>query len=116
MDFSPCLDEHPKTSKSHSVIKTNREKRMATSFSFSQPSRCYSKPERVRMLDDGSYLMGDWNGRIFKVLASGEKLELLNTMDAKLTLADFEFIPGKSLLVVPTLNGNRVLAFRVKQP
>jgi len=70
----------------------------------------------VRALDDGSYLMGDWNGRIFKVLASGEKIELLNTMDAKLTLADFEFIPGKNLLVVPTLYGNRVLAFRVKQP
>ncbi|MFC2141722.1 SMP-30/gluconolactonase/LRE family protein [Acidobacteriota bacterium] len=70
----------------------------------------------VQALEDGSYLMGDWNGRIFTVMASGEKIELLNTMDAKLTLADFEFIPEKSLLVIPTLNGNRVLAFRVKQP
>ncbi len=70
----------------------------------------------VQALDEGSYLMGDWNGRIFKVLASGEKLELLNSMDAKLTLADFAFIPEKNLLVVPTLYGNRVLAYRVKQP
>jgi hypothetical protein len=70
----------------------------------------------VQALEDGSYLMGDWNGRIFKVMASGEKIELLNTMDAKLTLADFEYIPEKNLLVIPTLNANRILAFRVKQP
>jgi len=69
----------------------------------------------VQALDDGSYLMGDWNGRIFQVHADGKKLELLNTMDAKLTLADFAFIPEKNLLVIPTLYGNRVLAYRLKQ-
>jgi len=70
----------------------------------------------IQALGDGSYLMGDWNGRIFRVTASGEKLELLNTMDAKLTLADFEFIPEKNLLVIPTLYGNRVLAYRLRLP
>jgi hypothetical protein len=70
----------------------------------------------IQALGGGSYLMGDWNGRIFRVTASGDKLELLNTMDAKLTLADFEFIPEKNLLVIPTLYGNRVLAFRLRLP
>jgi len=70
----------------------------------------------IQALGDGSYLMGDWNGRIFRITASGEKLELLNTQHAKLTLADFEFIPEKGLLIIPTLYGNRVLAYRLRLP
>jgi hypothetical protein len=67
----------------------------------------------VKALEDGSYLMGDWTGRIFRVSPSGEKSELINTQDAKLTLADFEYIPGKNILVVPTLYGNRLIAFKL---
>jgi hypothetical protein len=70
----------------------------------------------IQALEDGSYLMGDWNGRIFRVAATGEKLELLNTLDAKLTLADFEFIPEKGLLVIPTLYRNQVLAYKLRMP
>ncbi len=70
----------------------------------------------IQALEDGSYLMGDWNGRIFRVSANGEQLELINTLDAKLTLADFEYIPEKGLLVIPTLYGNRVLAYKLQVP
>ena len=65
----------------------------------------------IRSLGQGEYLMGDWNGRILRISAEGDAQEILNTLDAKLTLADFEYIPEKRLLVVPTLYGNRVLAF-----
>ena len=62
----------------------------------------------------GGYLMGDWMGRIYRVSPSGAKAELVNSQDAKLTLADFEYIPEKNLLVVPTLVGNKLVAFELK--
>ncbi len=65
----------------------------------------------IQFLEQGEFLLGDWNGRILWVSAKGEIQEILNTMDAKLTLADFEYIPEKRMLVIPTLYGNRILAF-----
>ena len=59
------------------------------------------------------YLMGDWNGRLFRVSSQGEKSELINTQDAKLNLADFEYIPEKKLLVIPTLYGNKLVGFKL---
>jgi hypothetical protein len=61
----------------------------------------------------GRYLMGDWMGRLFRVSPSGEKIELINSKDAKLTLADFEYIQEKNLLIIPTLVGNKLLAFEL---
>ncbi|MFC2164116.1 SMP-30/gluconolactonase/LRE family protein [Acidobacteriota bacterium] len=61
----------------------------------------------------GRYLMGDWMGRLFMVSTSGERVELINSKDAKLTMADFEYIPDKNLLIIPTLVGNKLLAFEL---
>ena len=68
----------------------------------------------IQKLANGDYVMGDWNGRIFRVSPDGTHLELLDTRDAKLTLADFEYIPSKKMLIIPTLYGNRVLAFKLE--
>ncbi len=65
----------------------------------------------IQSLGQGGYLLGDWNGSILRVSSREETQEILNTMDAKLTLADFAYIPDKRMLVIPTLYGNRVLAF-----
>lgn len=67
----------------------------------------------IRALGAGAYLMGDWTGRLFRVSAQGEKKELINTQDAKLNLADFEYIPDKKMLVIPTLYGNKLLAYKL---
>lgn len=63
----------------------------------------------------GRYLMGDWMGRLYRVSPSGERIELINSKDAKLTLADFEYIQEKNLLIVPTLVGNMLLAFELEK-
>jgi hypothetical protein len=48
------------------------------------------------------------------VAESGEKIELLNTQEAAINIADFEYIPEKNLLVIPTLTGNEVFAYSLK--
>jgi hypothetical protein len=63
---------------------------------------------------EGGFLMGDWNGRLYRVEESGEKTELLDTREAAINIADFEYIPGKNLLVIPTLAGNEVLAYSLQ--
>lgn len=68
----------------------------------------------IQHLGNGEYLMGDWNGRIYRVLPDGTKLEFLDTTEAKLTLADFVYIPSRNMLVIPTLYGNRVLAYKLQ--
>jgi hypothetical protein len=67
----------------------------------------------IRPDGEGNYLIGDWNGRLFLLFRSGEKIELLNSIEAKLNLADFEFVKEKNLLIIPTLGGNRVLAYEI---
>jgi len=62
---------------------------------------------------EGNYLIGDWNGRLYRLSPDGNKTVLIDSREAKLTLADFEYVPEKKLLVVPTLFNNSVLAFRL---
>ena len=61
----------------------------------------------------GGYYMGDWTGRIFHLSSSGNKEEIMNTQDAKIGLADFEYIQDEGLFIIPTLNNNRILAFKL---
>jgi hypothetical protein len=68
----------------------------------------------VKPAGNRRYLMGDWMGRLYLVSPSGERIELINSKDAKLTLADFEYIADKNLLIVPTLVGNTLLAFSLE--
>ncbi len=68
----------------------------------------------VKPYGQGQFLMGDWTGRLFLVEESGESVELLNTQEAAINIADFEYIPEKKLLVIPTLAGNEVIAYSLE--
>jgi DNA-binding beta-propeller fold protein YncE len=68
----------------------------------------------IRPDGEGHFLMGDWTGRLYRVAESGEKVEILNTQEAAINIADFEYIPEKKLLVIPTLAGNEVIAYQVE--
>ncbi|MBM4159661.1 MAG: hypothetical protein FJ217_01035 [Ignavibacteria bacterium] len=63
----------------------------------------------------GNLLISDYNGRVFRVSTSGERTLLLNTTVPKYFCADFEYIPEKNLLVIPTLFDNRLMAFTFKR-
>jgi outer membrane protein assembly factor BamB len=69
------------------------------------------------VVSDGknNYFVSDWNGQVFWVSTTGDKKLLLTTLANKINSADIEYIPAKKLLLVPTFNGNRVVAYRVEE-
>jgi hypothetical protein len=62
----------------------------------------------------GDYLVSHWEGRIYRVRASGGVEKLLDTSTPGDRTADFEYVLGPSLLVVPTFDGNRLVAYRLR--
>lgn len=59
----------------------------------------------------GNYIVSDYNGRVFRVTPSREMTALLNTSARGINTADLEYIPEHGLLVIPTLNGNQLIAY-----
>lgn len=60
--------------------------------------------------EDGFFVSGAWQGEIYHINSSGEKLSVLNLWDEKIITADIHYIAGKKLLLVPTLN-KTILAY-----
>jgi hypothetical protein len=67
------------------------------------------RPDRA-----GDYLVSHWDGRIYRVRAAGEIEKLLDTSVSGERTADFEYVAGPSLIVVPTFDGNRLVAYRLR--
>ncbi|MGM0530750.1 MAG: hypothetical protein ACQER7_05305 [Bacteroidota bacterium] len=64
---------------------------------------------------DGYYIKSDWAGHVHLLHPDEEKLLLLNTADDDINAADFEYVPGKNMLYIPTFNDNRVMAYELKR-
>ncbi len=64
----------------------------------------------------GGYLFSDYYGRIYRADARGRRTLLLDRRGPRQYTADFEFIPEKGLLVVPSLYDNRLTAYRLTAP
>ena len=62
----------------------------------------------------GNYLISDNNGRLFKIDQQGKEELLLNTKSRQINIADFEYIPEKNLLIIPTLFDNRLMMYEMK--
>jgi len=63
---------------------------------------------------EGNLLVSDYNGKLYLIRASGEKILLMDSTAPSQYLANFAYIPGKKQLIIPTLNDNKVIAFRLK--
>jgi len=60
-----------------------------------------------------SYIVSDWNGRVEII---GEvNMVLFDKSDKKINAADFEYISGMKLLLVPTFFDNRVVAYWIRK-
>ncbi len=68
----------------------------------------------LRRYGDKGYVVSDWKGTTSLVLEGEEKIELLNTTDAKVNAADLEFLSEGGLLVIPTFYDDRVVAYTVE--
>jgi sugar lactone lactonase YvrE len=63
---------------------------------------------------DGRYLFSDWQGNVYLVGTDKKMEKILNTSSEGINAADIEFIPSGKLLLVPTFNDNRVMAYELK--
>ncbi len=61
----------------------------------------------------GNYLIGDHVGRIFRITKEGKSQLLLNTKPSSIQIADFEFVQEKGLIVIPTLEDNRLMVYKM---
>jgi sugar lactone lactonase YvrE len=61
----------------------------------------------------GRYLVSHWEGRVYRITASGEVEKILDTSVPGMNTADFEYIAGEGLLVIPTFTDNRLVSYRM---
>lgn len=64
----------------------------------------------------GNYFTSNWNGRTTLITADGKTIVLMDTTASGVNAADFEYLPGKKLLVIPTFFDNRLVAYTVEDP
>lgn len=62
--------------------------------------------------EKGNILVSDFNGKVFLVSPEGQKSLLLDSTSPKCYCANFAYVPGKMLLIIPSLSDNRVIAYQ----
>jgi hypothetical protein len=72
-----------------------------------------SNVDGIQVDGRGNYLISDYNGKLYRVMPSGEKRLLINSATTGDNIADFVYIPGKKLVMVPTLTRNSVMGYRL---
>jgi len=69
----------------------------------------------VRALSNDEFIITNWTGLIAVLTKDGNVTELLNTTADKIYCADIEYIQDKNMLIVPTFNDNRVVAYKISK-
>jgi len=69
----------------------------------------------IRTAGDGSLLVSFWEGQVLRITPEGDVIELLDAMPARWNTADFEYLPERGLLLIPTFVDNRVRALRIRR-
>lgn len=62
---------------------------------------------------NGNYIISDWYGKIQFINSDKELILLIDTTSEGINAADFEFIPEKKLLLVPTFGDNRLMTYEI---
>jgi len=68
----------------------------------------------LKAIGQGQYLFSDWQGSVYLVNADKTIEKILDTSASGINAADIEYIPATRLLLVPTFNDNRVVAYELK--
>lgn len=63
----------------------------------------------------GNYIVSHWEGKVYLITQSGKKVELVNSIEARINCADLEYVPEKNLLFIPTFYGNRLMAYQIEK-
>jgi DNA-binding beta-propeller fold protein YncE len=61
----------------------------------------------------GTFLISDWEGRVFEIKEGIKPQLLLDTTPLKINAADIEYIKGKDILLVPTFFKDNIIAYQI---
>ena len=90
------------------VLKINMDNKNITEFASG-----IGAGDGIVPVGNGSWLVSSWTGKVFLIDSQGNKKLLLNTEDDNMNAADIEYIQDENMLLVPTFNGNSVIAYRL---
>lgn len=66
----------------------------------------------IKIDQDGNYLISHYEGRIYRVTPGGQFTNLLYLQDKR--CADFDYIAEKDLLIIPTLETNELMGYKLE--
>jgi hypothetical protein len=66
-----------------------------------------------RIDENGNYLVSLWKGKLYRVTPQGEVTKILDTSTQGIYCADFEYIPEKNMLIIPTFINNTITAYEL---
>jgi sugar lactone lactonase YvrE len=67
----------------------------------------------IKVDGSGNYLVSHWEGRLYRVTPSGDVTKLLDTSAPEIKCADFDYIPDRDLVIVPTMDSGSVKAYEL---
>lgn len=117
-------------------VETKKERPNGLFFDNNRMIVAFSRGGKVRLLDperkeftdwtdkidggdgitpsgDGNFFVSNWNGEVYYVNQEGRNWRILDTKSSKVNAADIYYLEDQQLLLVPTFNDNRVVAYRV---
>ena len=69
----------------------------------------------IKALGENRYLVSDWKGKVQMIQKGQAPVVLIDTSAQKVNAADFEYIPEKNLVIIPTFFNNRIVAYQLRQ-
>ncbi|GAB5535007.1 MAG: gluconolaconase [Rubricoccaceae bacterium] len=72
-------------------------------------------PDGLEAVGDGSYLASGFDGLVYHLQPDGSKTLLLDTSGEGVRAADIDYVPSERLLLVPTMQSNRLMAYRLSE-
>ena len=88
-----------------------KTKQITTLFTFGKPTIMDGLKKDV----EGNLLISDNAGRLFRISPDGKSELLLNSKSRQINLADFEYIPENKAIVIPTLDDNRLMMYKLNE-
>jgi hypothetical protein len=68
----------------------------------------------IKRMEDGNFVFSHWAGGIF-ITKENQIIKLLDTSAEGINSADIDYIKESRLILVPTFNDNRVVAYMLTQ-
>lgn len=79
---------------------------------FSDWTEGIKSGDGIAKLNNG-FLVSSWDGEVYFVNDEGKNWRILNTKDKNINAADISYSDRLDLLLIPTFNDNRLVAYRV---